>query len=152
MLLVEDEEHKANDLLRRLQDVGYASSEITVASSVREAVLAVGSSAFELLILDMALPTFTKGPGSKSGGVAQSVGGVEVLRALSSINASCNIIIVTQYPEITMNGKKIKLKEISATVGTKYNQNIKGVVLYSIDSPKWGKEFDRLVRGLRCAS
>jgi len=140
VLLVEDEEHKIRDLqprLARLPEHG-----LTVARSVRDAVLAVFERRFDLAILDMALPTFAKIKSAESGGVAQAAGGVEVLRALQEAGQTAQVIVVTQYPDIFISGRQIKLHMIKKTLEQRYQQKILGVVLYSYDSEDWSGAFD----------
>lgn len=152
ILLVEDEEHKTTDLINRLRKAGFGEGQITVTRSVREAVLAVLDTDYDLLVLDMALPTFSKiRPDEGGGGVAQAVGGVEVLRALSSCGKSTKVIVVTQYPEVIVNGEKLKLQNVGKAISTRYNQRALGAVLYSYNSPKWEASFDNLLR-IACAS
>ncbi|MER8406825.1 hypothetical protein [Mesorhizobium sp. M0768] len=140
LLLVEDEEHKTNDLLRRLEVAGFGKP--TVATGVRDAVLAVMQRPFDLIVLDMALPTFAKGEVASAGGVAQSMGGIEILRALKSSGAKANLIIVTQYPEILINGEKIRLSALPRLLTARYGQNVLGSILYSFKTPEWEKSFD----------
>ncbi|UHS55502.1 hypothetical protein [Agrobacterium vaccinii] len=147
VLLVEDEEHKTTDLLNRLKQSKVTnSSEPTVAKSVREAVLAVLGNTFDLIVLDMALPTFSgAGRDEGGGGVSQAIGGIEVLRALQSTKKKASIIVVTQYPEIAVGGERVKLSQIGKVVSKRYDQNVLGAVLYSFKTPEWEANFDRLL-------
>lgn len=142
-LLVEDEEHKTTDLLSRLGAAGFSNP--VVASGVRDAVLAVMNQKFDLVILDMALPTFAKGDVGGVGGVAQSMGGIEVLRALKSSGSKVKMIVVTQYPEILINGVKIKLHALPRILKERYNQDLLGSILYSFKTPEWEDKFDKLL-------
>ncbi|WP_376710948.1 hypothetical protein [Pseudochrobactrum lubricantis] len=145
VLLVEDEEHKTTDLVNRL-NFAFPKLNLHVARSVREAVLEVLENEFELVVLDMALPTFSDASRDEGGGgVSQAIGGVEVLRSLQSANQMCNIIIVTQYPEIIISGERVKLNQIGKVVSRRYNQNILGVVLYSFKTIAWEENFDKLL-------
>jgi ActR/RegA family two-component response regulator len=151
VLLVEDEEHKTTDLLNRLMDSAVTNdSEPVVAKSVREAVLAVLSDNFDLIVLDMALPTFSGSAREEGGGgVSQAIGGIEVLRALQSSGKKSRIIVVTQYPEIAVSGDRVKLSQISKVVSKRYGQNVLGAVLYSFKTPEWEANFDRLLESAK---
>lgn len=147
VLLVEDEEHKTNDLLRRLDASGFAQPVIV--TGVRDAVLAVMQKRFDLIVLDMALPTFAKDEAMSAGGVAQSMGGIEVLRALKSCGSKASLIIVTQYPEVLINGERIRLSSLTRLLATRYDQNVVGSILYSFKAPEWEAKFDNLLGRLR---
>ena len=151
VLLVEDEEHKTTDLVNRLKLSAVTSNKAPlVARSVREAVLEVLSNNFDLIVLDMALPTFSGSAREEGGGgVSQAIGGVEVLRALQSAGRSSNIIVVTQYPEITIGGERVKLSQISKVVSKRYGQRVLGAVLYSFKTPEWEASFDRLLEAAK---
>lgn len=148
VLLIEDEQHKAIDLKARLLEAGVDIDSLIMVSGVRQAVLEVIQTSFDLIVLDMALPTFSKElvESRGSGGIAQAVGGVEVLRALEMRGASTNIIIVTQYPEIVVDSTRVKLHQASKLISRKYRQNVIGAVLYSYNTPEWGVNFDNLIR------
>jgi CheY-like chemotaxis protein len=142
VLLVEDEEHKIADLTERIIHAGVSKRDLVTVSGVREAVLQATGGSFDLVILDMALPTFSQGTG---GGVAQSVGGVEVLRALSAEGLSLKIIVVTQYPGIIIGGKNVPLSQIGKVASAKYGQEVLGAVLYKFKMPEWPEMFDALM-------
>ncbi|WP_132665582.1 response regulator [Rhizobium sp. PP-CC-3G-465] len=141
VLLVEDEEHKQNDLINRLYKNGVRQDQLTVAQGVREAVIEAELQNFDLIVLDMALPTHSKASGS----VAQAVGGVEVLRTLQALGRRSAIIIVTQYPDVIVNGQKVKLQNVAKVLSARYEQEILGGILYSFNMPKWEASFDALV-------
>jgi len=150
VLLVEDEEHKTKDLCDRLTRHGIKPDQLEIVTSVRDAVLTVNRRSFDLVVLDMALPTFSKaGSEDVGGGLAQSVGGVEVLRALKAAGQTSKIIVVTQYPEIIISGQRVKLSSIGKFVSSKYKQSVTGAVLYAYNTPEWGAHFDMLLRKMK---
>ncbi|MGN6142121.1 MAG: hypothetical protein ACTHOP_00875 [Mesorhizobium sp.] len=153
VLVVEDEEHKSNDLIAQLNKNGVDIQTITLANSVREAVLAVTQDAYDLIVLDMALPTFSKGAETDQvGGLAQSSGGIEVLRTLQASGVQAKIIIVTQYPEIIINGASAKQTQVAGIVSRRYGQIVLGTVIYSFNTPEWGRNFDRIIGGIKWRS
>ncbi|GAA0251878.1 hypothetical protein [Methylorubrum aminovorans] len=146
ILLVEDEEHKINDLSRRISASTLSNAELTVAKSVRDAIRDVMQFKYDIVILDMALPTFTKEKKSgETGGLAQASGGIEVIRMMQKIKQAASIIIVTQYPDIFISGQLIKLKKIKDTLRQRYEVDVAGVVLYSYESQEWMSSFDNLL-------
>ena len=134
VLLIEDEAHKRDELAEYLEEFVGPDMSLDVVDSVRDAVICVSKKNFELIILDMALPTFTTDGGKVDGGLDQSLGGVEVLRTLRSLSKKANVIIVTQYPDITLDGKRVRLKAAQSALARKYGQKIIGAVLYKYKS------------------
>jgi len=45
------------------------------------------------------------------------------------------IIIITQYPEITVGGKRLKLSEAAGVLSKRYTQDVIGAILYRYRSP-----------------
>lgn len=132
ILLVEDETHKRDEMKQCVQEVYGFPPEIV--DGVSSAVLKVMDVDFDLIILDMALPTFGESADDKKKGHDQAQGGIEVLRALKHAKKTTNVIIVTQYPDFYIGSTKVKLKDSSKIIGERYEQNVIGAVLYNYKS------------------
>ncbi|RZI20985.1 response regulator [Pseudomonas orientalis] len=132
ILLVEDEIHKRDEIIQCVKEVYEFLPEIV--DSVSSAVLEVMKTDYDLIILDMALPTFGESADDKKKGHDQAQGGIEVLRALKLSRKSTKIIIVTQYPDFYIGGTKVKLKDSPKVINEKYSQDVRGAVLYNYKS------------------
>jgi CheY-like chemotaxis protein len=132
VLLVEDEVHKRDEMVSCV--VEAFGSPPDVVDSVSTAVLKVMHETFDLLILDMALSTFGEGAEDNKKGHDQAQGGVEVLRALKAAGKTPKIVIVTQYHDFYIAGKKVKLKDSPQIIKEKYGQKIIGAILYHYKS------------------
>jgi DNA-binding NarL/FixJ family response regulator len=132
VLLIEDEIHKRDEMVQCVEEAYGFPPEIV--DGVRGAVLKVMNADFDLIILDMALPTFGESTDDKMKGHDQAQGGIEVLRALNYKGKSAKIVIVTQYPDFYIGTTKVKLKEASTIISKKYNQNVLAAVLYKYNS------------------
>lgn len=136
ILLVEDELHKREELTLCLEEF-FQNKELALehVDSVHAAFWAVSVNEFNFIILDMALPTFSNENDTAERGYDQALGGVEVLRALKSTPNKPKIIIITQYPEIMIGGKRVKLGMAGGILSNRYEQNVVGVILYKYRSP-----------------
>ena len=132
VLLVEDETHKREEMRQCVHEVYGFDPEIV--DGVSSAVLRVINFDFDLIILDMALPTFGESSDDKKKGHDQAQGGIEVLRALKHAKKSTKIIIVTQYPDFNLGGTKVKLKDSPDIISKRYKQDVIGAVLYNYKS------------------
>lgn len=151
VLLVEDEEHKARELRSRLLNRGIPPENLSTATGVSEAVLSVIRVNFDLVVLDIALPTFPKGGIDQSGGgVAQSLGGIEILRALKRIRRKTKVIIVTQYPDVVLSGETIKIGQMAKFLSKRYEQSVLGATLYSFSQSEWQEQFDGFLTRAIC--
>ncbi|WP_175216531.1 response regulator [Achromobacter deleyi] len=147
ILLVEDEIHKRDELMQCVQEVFGVCPEIV--DSVRNSVLTVRTNIYDLIILDMALPTFTAEERNETKGHDQAQGGVEILRALKSAGRTTNIIIVTQYPDFVIAGVKVKLKECARPILEKYGQKVLASILYKYNSKDVLKNITSSLRKIR---
>lgn len=135
VLLVEDDEFKAADIVRVLDDF-LREAAVTRAASVTSALRSLTQCAFDLVILDMSLPTFDlSGPGG--GGSPQGQGGIEVLRLARRLNRGSNFVIVTQYPDIEIDGIEVPLASAAQVLCGRFGLNIWACVPYQFDRDDW---------------
>ena len=135
VLLVEDDEFKAADLMRMLHS-RLSAPQVTRAASVTSALRAITSEHFGLVVLDMSLPTFDlSGPGG--GGSPQGQGGIEVLRLANRIGADAKYIVVTQYPDIEIDGSDIPLRQAAECLSKRFGLKISACLPYEFDRDDW---------------
>lgn len=132
VLLVEDESHKREELTQCIQDV--LGIEPLIVDAVSSAVHAVRTEVFDVIVLDMALSTFGESAIDEKKGHDQADGGIEVLRALKSTGNFPKIVIVTQYGDFYLGGKKIKLRDSAKVIHERYKQRVVGAILYHYKS------------------
>lgn len=142
-LLVEDDEYKI-DSLRAVLPKNY---QISIARSVSSAVRTVVSNSFDVVFLDMALPTFEKRAGSASGS-SQPQGGVEVLRALKFVQKKMKVVIISQYSGVEVDGIFVKLEQCAPVFREKYAIDVVGAVAYDFEDDKWKIEFLKVMAKL----
>jgi CheY-like chemotaxis protein len=147
LLLVEDDEFKASDVMRILLDV-FVESTFSRAASVNSALRAISSSKFDLLLLDMSLPTFDmSGPGG--GGSPQGQGGIEVLRLAKQLALDTKFVVITQYPDIEIDRADVPLGRAPKLLSSKFGLDIRACLLYEFDSDRWRIPFRDALQSLR---
>ncbi len=134
ILLIEDEVHKKEELSGYLNEFITPVPQLDIEGSVRSAVVAVTDNDYDLIILDMALPTFSTDADNYDGGRDQALGGIEILRTLKNLRKRATIIIVTQWPDISVEGKRTKLRHARTVLSKKYEQNVEAALLYKYKS------------------
>lgn len=143
--LVEDDPFK----LRLLEaELGRICGEATIraAGSVQSAVALIGSMRFDLVILDIALPSHDSSPQGPAP-LSMPSGGLEVLYELSYENRSEPVIIITQYPEIEIDHKLLSLDAAGEEFSRMLDVNIVGVVYFEEDAGEWGKDLRSILEG-----
>ncbi|WP_460272478.1 response regulator [Celeribacter sp. ULVN23_4] len=148
ILLIEDEPHKRDELSGHLQSFFGERLNLQVSDSVKSAIELVSNDDYDLIVLDMALPTFSVGQNSSDGGLDQALGGVEILRTLRALNKFQRVMIVTQYPDIFLGGRRVKIGKAQIALKKMYGQEVVGAVLYKYKSPLNRTKIEHLLRQL----
>lgn len=134
-LLVEDDSFKANSICAVVHKI-FPATLFTAATSVHAAVGKLQGHIFDLIMLDMALPSHQLRPGF---GPTSSLlsGGLEVIMELSYLNRSDPVIILTQFPELEVEGKLIPLRKAKEALIENYGANIVSVIHYRHEHQEW---------------
>lgn len=135
ILLVEDDDYKSSDIARAIVKK-LNNSEVIKAASVTSALRYVSSQSFDLLILDMSLPTFDLS-GAGGGGSPQSQGGVEVLRLMKRRHLTAPVIVITQYPDIEFDGQEVPLARASKLLAERFQLPVLACLAYEFDRDTW---------------
>lgn len=143
VLIIEDDKFKAEDLL----GLFHRQYEVTVVTSVREAVVQVINRDFDLVILDMALPTFGTSA-SSPGGTAQPQGGVEVLREMQAAKRTGAVVVVSQYPDVEIEGRFVVLAECPSQLSRRYEVSVVSAVLYHFQDDEWRTQLEEVIANL----
>ena len=141
VLLVEDDPSKEDRLTQAILEV-HPSASLQIARSVQQAVVNVDKGPFDLIVLDIALPSHQSQVGGAQP-LQQPSGGVEVLLELSFGQRSDRVVIVTQYPDIEFGGKFYPLSKFPRMASNDLSINLKAVVKYHPSGESWKTTFKR---------
>lgn len=143
-LLVEDDPHKEE----RLTEILLSSNppwEIIVGRTVQQGVELLRQAQYDLIVLDMALPSHQMRPGGAQP-ISQPSGGVEILLELSYESRSDRVVIVTQYPEIEFDDRLYALSAFPKAMRKAMNVNLSHVISFSMRGERWKINFMEAVR------
>jgi CheY-like chemotaxis protein len=147
-LLIEDDEFKATEVGKKVTDC-FPDLRVERALSVTSALQAITREMFSIIILDMSLPTFElSGPGG--GGSPQGQSGLEVLRLARHLSIRTPFIIVTQYPDIELDGRDIALPHGAKALRKRFDLDVRLCLLYEFDGHAWRLPFRECVSAV-CA-
>ena len=136
ILLVEDEDPK-REHIRRFLSKRFLGVRVFEVRSVTSAFDAIEKSKFDLLLLDMSLPTFDVGQG-ETGGRPQGFGGLEILRHLEMEGEQIDSLVLTGYeafPDDT--GKMIDLQTLRQRLMGEFPRVVRGVIHYNSSLDDW---------------
>lgn len=134
VLIVEDDDYKLESLQECL--IQFDNIEVTVCSSFTSAAKAIKKTTFNLLLLDMSLPTFDGG-GASDEGEAQGLGGKRLIRICSEYGTLCPTILVTQFSNYEGLGKTTTVTEMASELTAILGERFIGTVRYNRASSEW---------------
>ncbi|RUL97745.1 hypothetical protein [Rhizobium chutanense] len=140
ILVIEDDRFKFDQISELL--IGKA--EVRWCRSVHSGVQALSSPGISAIILDMALPSHDLAEGGASPASLPS-GGLEIIYELSYSNKLLPVIIITQYPEIEIEGSYVKIDRAAKTVRDLYQIDVVGVVHFKQNDQTWRKLFQSMI-------
>jgi CheY-like chemotaxis protein len=143
ILVVEDDSFKSEALVAIITNV-IRRPEITCSTNVATAILNVNMHVFDLIIVDMALPSHSLISGGGSP-VSLLNGGLEILLELNSLDRKDHCIIVTQYPEIEIGGKFFPVRKSAAAIREHFECDVVECLEYSEESDDWKLKLIKLL-------
>jgi CheY-like chemotaxis protein len=142
LLLVEDEGPKGEKISFCLRN-SFPNVDIHIAKSVRSALKKLDQLQFDLVVLDMSLPTFDITE-DEHGGRPQGFGGVEVMRDMSNYEIFAPVIVVTAYEYFSAdsgddhsNGKESTLLELKDELFEEFPGIFEELIKYDTFSDEW---------------
>lgn len=142
VLLIEDEEPKCNKIKTCLSEV-FPEGIVDWARSVRSALAMLDKSQYDLIILDMSLPTFDITE-DEHGGRPQGFGGVEVMRDMSNCEICTPVVVVTAYEYFSsdsesgdIHGKEATLAELRNSLLEEFPEIFCDLIKYDTFSDEW---------------
>lgn len=144
ILLVEDDEHKRVGIEQALRGCGN-SVDIHIAESLYDAIHALDIGPFDLVVLDMAIPSHPTAPGEGSP-VSFLTGGLDVLLELSVRERSDRCIIITQFPEIEISQVFYPVSYATSAIKDQLDYDVIDCIAYTGESESWLNQFRTLLK------
>ncbi|WP_288944848.1 response regulator [uncultured Marinobacter sp.] len=142
ILLVEDEAPKAQKVKGCISEV-FVDSEFHVCRSVRSGMDYIDRNRYDLVVLDMSLPTFDIGE-DEFGGRPQGFGGVEIMRDMQNNEILTPVIVVTAYETFPLLGdeesepsKEVSILELSHMLKEEFPENFVELIRYDTYLSDW---------------
>lgn len=146
-LIVEDDNFKL-ERIRATIKRDCPLLDASIANSVGSAIRQIGSESYDLIVLDMALPSHDL----KAGGAPPSSllsGGIEVIMELSFLERGDPVVVMTQYPEIEIDGLFVSISAADERLRNLCQFNLQTVIQYKHDSSVWESDLRAVLGRLR---
>lgn len=144
VLIVEDEAIKASHLASFFA-TRHGAYETVVAKSFHSGLAAVLEGGYDLLILDMSLPTYDPTE-IEPGGRPRPFGGREILHKLRRKRVAIPAIVVTQFDEF--GSDRVTVGDLANQLKREFVNNYRGLVYYDGSSASWKEALAMLLADL----
>lgn len=124
--------------------IALAGWEIEVASSVNAAKMLIRKNSYDLLVVDMNLPTFDMDTGES--GRIQHDGGISLMKYARNFQTQAKYILFTQYDNLVIEGEVVSLRDITVQLTARHQNSFLGSVLYNSENDRWMSDFANLLK------
>lgn len=142
-LLIEDDSNKSKQILDFLLET-HPNSTTELRRSYQSGLKEIFSNEYNLVLLDMQLPTFDIKSG-EDGYKFRKLAGVDILNELKRKKRKCKIIIVTQFETFGEGEFFIELKDLKKSLIEEYKDLYIDTVYYNASQTTWKKELKNLI-------
>lgn len=147
IMIIEDQYEKMNDIEKLLTDNFSTSVQFKTFTSIHSALreIAYGND-YDLVILDMSMPTYDISDDEPSGGTSESFAGKDILYQMMLRNKKHPTVILTQY----MSFKKgtIELKDLDDEFKSEFKDFYLGYIYYNSTVNDWKNALKTLIDGI----
>lgn len=144
ILIVEDNTYKRQRIIEIIRS-DFNDYHITESYSFTTAWKLISKNLYDIVILDMSLPTFDK-IDANSGGTFRVFGGKELACKMEKRNIASKFIFITQYKNFSDNINSYAYDDLKKELLNRYNSNCLGFILYSNTKSEWRNELIELMK------
>jgi CheY-like chemotaxis protein len=144
ILLIEDNPHKQSRILEFLESFD-SNLQIHTAMSFTSGCKAAESEVFDLIVLDISLPTYDRSP-AESGGRFRILGGREIARKLMRKGTAPKMFFLTQYSSFSDKGTSYTFDSLSDELSIECGSAFQGMIYFETTSSKWKNALGQAVR------
>lgn len=144
-LLVEDDHYKSKAILEFMRSK-YLDASIELAESLTSGLFKLEEDLFDLVLLDMSMPSFDVSEKDPRGGVPESFAGEEFLSHMHLTGMSTPVIVVTQYDNFGPDDKQMSLEQLEKSLAKEYCDIYVGSVYFTTKSDSWKRSLNNILK------
>ena len=147
ILLIEDDKKKAQDICDFVKKSFYNLS-IKTKGSYQSGIRELIASSYDLLLLDMSIPTWDKSI-NEPGGSFEKFGGYKVLKESKRKNRMVSTILITMFEDFGSANATITLNDIDKELRETFSPFYKGFVFYNAREDNWKHKLQQIINSLK---
>jgi CheY-like chemotaxis protein len=143
VLLVEDSDHKRVKVKELLSEIA-GHIELAEAQSFSSASRAIDGSEFDVVIMDMSLPTYDRSS-VESGGRFRTLGGRELARKIVRRGHRSRIVFFTQYDSFS-GANAHTLESLGMLLRSECGENFSALIHYDSSLSVWREQLTAAIK------
>lgn len=145
ILLIEDDGYKTRLIADELNTI-VPGATISSAASVHSAKRSIRTEKFDVVLLDMSLPSFDVAI-DEPGGIPETFGGIEILGFMAAIRVATPTIVITQFEKFESRDTDISIQYLGEMLESKF-KNFSSIIFFSAASDEWRYELKTALEGI----
>lgn len=147
VLIIEDDSQKADSISTLIKSM-FHGVDIEISRSYQSGVRDATKSNFDLIILDMSLPTFDPGPNVRQGR-PRPLGGFDIMRKIRRKGGKTPIVVVTALENFGSPTEPITFQEMSSRCRAEFPEMFRTAIYYSQSKQGWQDELKQILGSFR---
>lgn len=143
IILIEDDKKKIDDIKSFLQ-TNYDFHELMVKESYQSGLRELLKNKYDLLLLDMSVPTWDKSI-DEPGGNFEKFGGIKILKEITRKKKAVDTILITMFDDFGESDNSITLSQIDQALTDEFPSFYKGAVYYNTREDKWKTDLNTFI-------
>ncbi|MGV0948234.1 response regulator [Empedobacter falsenii] len=146
VLIIEDNKTKSNDIKSFLLKID-SELEITIKESLTSGLRDLFSNDYQVLLLDMSLPT-REGAMSNTINNFEQLGGHRILSEMKRKKKQLPTILITMFSEFGVGESFLDINNLDIIMKSSFNDFYKGLVFYSSQNDDWKKKLHNYLKAI----
>lgn len=143
-ILIEDDSKKIEDI-REFITNQLGCNTFTIRESYQSGIKELMANDYDLLLLDMSIPTFDKSP-EEIGGPYEKFGGYKILKEIKRKGHPVKTILITMFDDFGESDLSITLNQINETLKVEFSNIYLGSVFYHARENKWQEDLRIIIQ------
>lgn len=144
ILLIEDDKKKIDDIKEFLLTF-YDYSNLIIKESYQSGLRELVKVKYDLLLLDMSIPTWDKSI-NESGGNFEKFGGYKILKEIKRKKKPVDTVLITMFDDFGESDTSVTLEHLNKLLNEEFSTLYKGVVYYNTREDNWKTALDILIK------
>ncbi|WP_460140199.1 response regulator transcription factor [Pseudomonas sp. S2_E01] len=146
ILIVEDNNHKREKIIGFIKD-NFPLWSVSEAHSFTAGCQRVLENVYDVILLDMSLPTYDKSA-TESGGRFRTFGGREIARKVMRRKIESKVLFITQFESFSERGHSQTLESIDKELLVECGAAYLGLIYYDSSKSIWKEKISLALRSL----